>query len=65
MALLAGAGGRWSPTATTRSPSAACPRPAIADLAFDAGLRVHELAPQRTTLEEVFMDLTREAVEYR
>ena len=37
----------------------------IADLAFDDGLRLHELTPQRATLEDVFMDLTREAVEYR
>jgi len=37
----------------------------IADLAFDGGLRLHELSPHRATLEEVFMDLTREAVEYR
>ena len=37
----------------------------IADVAFDAGLRLHELTPHRTTLEDVFMNLTREAVEYR
>ncbi len=33
--------------------------------AADAGLTVLELAPQRASLEEAFMDLTRDAVEYR
>jgi ABC-2 type transport system ATP-binding protein len=37
----------------------------IADLAVEHDLRVHELSPQRTTLEEVFMALTHDAVDYR
>ena len=36
----------------------------IADLAAEYGLRLTELAPQRATLEEAFMRLTRDAVEF-
>jgi ABC-2 type transport system ATP-binding protein len=37
----------------------------IGDLACGAGLPVHELTPRRASLEEAYMELTREAVEYR
>ncbi|GAA2048054.1 hypothetical protein GCM10009839_61850 [Catenulispora yoronensis] len=37
----------------------------IGDLAFDAGIRVHELAPHQASLEEAFMEMTRDQVEYR
>ena len=37
----------------------------IGDIAAAHGLRVHELTPERASLEEAFMDLTRESVEYR
>jgi ABC-2 type transport system ATP-binding protein len=37
----------------------------IAELAAAHGLLLHELAPQRATLEEAFMRLTRDAVELR
>jgi len=36
----------------------------IGDVAFRAGITILELTPQRASLEEVFMDLTAEAVEY-
>jgi ABC-2 type transport system ATP-binding protein len=36
----------------------------IADLTAENGLRVHELSPQRTSLEEAFLELTRDAVEF-
>jgi ABC-2 type transport system ATP-binding protein len=36
----------------------------IGDIAFSAGIALHELTPQRASLEEVFMDLTADAVEY-
>src|SRR5579863_1260808 len=36
----------------------------VGQLAFDAGITVYELTPQRASLEEVFMDLTAGAVEY-
>jgi ABC-2 type transport system ATP-binding protein len=37
----------------------------IGDIAADAGLRLHELSPQRASLEAAFMELTNDAVEYR
>ncbi|MDO8184615.1 ATP-binding cassette domain-containing protein [Conexibacter sp. JD483] len=36
----------------------------IGTVARDHGLTLHELTPQRATLEEAFMELTRDAVEY-
>jgi ABC-2 type transport system ATP-binding protein len=36
----------------------------VGQLAFDAGISIFELTPQRASLEEVFMDLTAGAVEY-
>jgi ABC-2 type transport system ATP-binding protein len=37
----------------------------IAELAVDRGLAVHELTPQRASLEQAYMELTRDAVQYR
>jgi ABC-2 type transport system ATP-binding protein len=37
----------------------------IGELARTHGLALHELTPRRASLEEAYMDLTREAVEYR
>jgi ABC-2 type transport system ATP-binding protein len=37
----------------------------IADLAVDRHIALHELAPQRASLEQAYMELTRDAVEYR
>jgi ABC-2 type transport system ATP-binding protein len=36
----------------------------VGQIAFDAGVVLFELTPQRASLEEVFMDLTSDAVEY-
>jgi ABC-2 type transport system ATP-binding protein len=36
----------------------------IGEIAFRAGVVIHELTPERASLEEVFMDLTADAVEY-
>jgi ABC-2 type transport system ATP-binding protein len=36
----------------------------IGEAAFAAGIVLHELTPQRASLEDVFMDLTADAVEY-
>ena len=36
----------------------------IGQIAFDAGIALYELTPQRASLEEVYMDLTADAVEY-
>jgi ABC-2 type transport system ATP-binding protein len=37
----------------------------IADLAVDRGLAVHELTPQHASLEQAYMELTRDAVQYQ
>ena len=36
----------------------------IGDVAFDNAIRLHELAPLQASLEQAFMELTRDAVEY-
>ena len=36
----------------------------IGEIAFSSGVVIHELTPQRASLEQVFMDLTADAVEY-
>jgi len=37
----------------------------IGDIAFDRRLNLHELSPQLASLEEAFMELTQDSVEYR
>jgi len=37
----------------------------ISDVAFRNGLPVYELTPQRATLEQAYMELTKDSVEYR
>jgi len=37
----------------------------IADLAVGRGLAVHELTPQHASLEQAYMELTRDAVQYQ
>ena len=39
--------------------------PAIGDLAAGLGITLHELAPKAASLEEAFMELTHESVEFR
>jgi ABC-2 type transport system ATP-binding protein len=36
----------------------------IGEAAHAAGLPLHELTPQRASLEQAYMELTRDAVEY-
>jgi ABC-2 type transport system ATP-binding protein len=36
----------------------------VGDLAFDNGIRLHELAPLQASLEQAFMELTRDSVEF-
>jgi ABC-2 type transport system ATP-binding protein len=36
----------------------------IGDLAFEHGVRLHELSPVQASLEQAFMELTRDSVEY-
>jgi ABC-2 type transport system ATP-binding protein len=37
---------------------------AVGDVAFEAGIRLHELSVMRASLEEAFMELTADSVEY-
>ena len=37
----------------------------VGDLAAEAGVRLHELTPRRASLEDAYLSLTSEAVEYR
>jgi ABC-2 type transport system ATP-binding protein len=37
----------------------------VGDIASTAGLTLHELSPQRASLEEAFMELTKGSVEFR
>jgi ABC-2 type transport system ATP-binding protein len=41
------------------------PAQQIGDIAFEKGVRLHELATIRASLEEAFMELTADSVEYR
>jgi ABC-2 type transport system ATP-binding protein len=36
----------------------------VADIAFAAGIRLHHLAAARVSLEQAFMELTADSVEY-
>jgi ABC-2 type transport system ATP-binding protein len=40
------------------------PMTEIGDVAFDNGIRIHELSPIQASLEQAFMELTRDSVEY-
>jgi ABC-2 type transport system ATP-binding protein len=64
LALLAEAGATVTSSEADTLSVAGLEAPRIADLAAEHGLRLTELAPQRATLEEAFMRLTRDAVEY-
>jgi ABC-2 type transport system ATP-binding protein len=39
--------------------------PAIGDLAAEHGIALHELVPRHASLEQAFLDITRDSVEYR
>jgi ABC-2 type transport system ATP-binding protein len=63
--LLARAGGTVTSTDDGVLTVTGLDAPRIADLAAEHGLRLYELTPQRTKLEEAFIELTRDAVEFR
>ena len=64
MELLAGAGAVVASTDHDALTVSGLDAARIADLAADHGLRVYELSPHRVTLEEAFMDLTRDSVDF-
>ena len=64
-ALLAGRGrGRSSGSGRTRCRSAGSDSAAIGLVAAQAAIALIELTPQQATLEEAFMEITRDAVEF-
>jgi ABC-2 type transport system ATP-binding protein len=58
-----------APTATTESDGSltvhGLTAAQVGDLAFDHGVRLHELTVVRASLEAAFMELTADSVEYR
>jgi ABC-2 type transport system ATP-binding protein len=63
-ALLAGHGANVTVNADALTVTGLeCPQ--IGDIAGAAGCTLHELSPQRASLEEAFMELTKSSVEYR
>jgi ABC-2 type transport system ATP-binding protein len=64
MAALAGAGGTVTSTGTDALLVTGLDPERIADLASERNLRIHELYLERASLEDAFIDLTRDAVEF-
>jgi ABC-2 type transport system ATP-binding protein len=64
-ATLVAAGAKVSPGERSELTVEGLTSPQIGDLAFRDGLRVHELTPITASLEDAFMELTQDEVEYR
>jgi ABC-2 type transport system ATP-binding protein len=62
---LAAAGGAVRDDGEGRLAVSGLPAERIGDLAFEAGVRLHELAVTQASLEQAFMELTGSAVEFR
>jgi ABC-2 type transport system ATP-binding protein len=62
--LLAGAGGRAVADGEGVLLVTGLEMARIGDVAFDNQIRVHELSPLQASLEEAFMELTKDSVEY-
>jgi ABC-2 type transport system ATP-binding protein len=64
MTLLANAGAKVVSTGSDAATVSGLSAERIADLAGENGVRLHELTPRRATLEDVYLELTRDAVEH-
>jgi ABC-2 type transport system ATP-binding protein len=64
MAALAGAGGTVTSTGSDALVVTGLEPDRIAELVSEHGLRLHELYRERASLEDAFIDITRDAVEY-
>jgi ABC-2 type transport system ATP-binding protein len=62
--LLEGAGGRVDASRDGALSVAGLDASMIGDIAYGGSIRLHELTPQHSSLEAVFMELTRDSVEY-
>ncbi|MFJ6213053.1 ABC transporter ATP-binding protein [Streptomyces sp. NPDC092296] len=63
--VLADAGARTEPEQDGALKVVGLPLPQVSDLAYEHGIRLHELSPHQASLEEAYMRLTQGAVEYR
>lgn len=63
-ALVTGEGATVRPEDDGSYTVTGLPAERIGELAFTHRVRLHELSPQRASLEEAFMELTQESVEY-
>ena len=63
--VLEGAGAQLAPGPDGAVTVTGLDATSIGDLAAEHGIAIHELTPQRASLEEAFMDITRDAVEYQ
>jgi ABC-2 type transport system ATP-binding protein len=63
-ALVAGAGGSSGTDPDGALLVTGLSSSRLGDLAFDHGIRLHELTPVQASLEQAFMELTRDSVEY-
>ena len=62
--VVAGAGGQVSVIVDHAFNVTGLDAPAIGELAARSGIVLHELTPQRASLEEAFMEVTHDSVEY-
>jgi ABC-2 type transport system ATP-binding protein len=62
--LIAGNGGTARPDGADTLLVTGVQQDRLGDLAFDNGIRLHELAPLQASLEQAFMELTRDSVEF-
>jgi ABC-2 type transport system ATP-binding protein len=64
-ALLAGAGAAVAAAGSGALSVTGLAAPAIGELAAEHSIALHELTPRHASLEEAYLDITRESVEYR
>jgi ABC-2 type transport system ATP-binding protein len=64
-ALLTASGGAVVPDGDGRLAVTGLDAPAVGDLAAEHGIAVHELVPRHASLEQAYLDITRDSVEYR
>jgi ABC-2 type transport system ATP-binding protein len=62
--VIAADGGKVTPDGDATLTVRNMPAPRVGELAAGSGLVLHELTPQRGSLESAFMELTRDSVEY-
>ncbi|MDR3035794.1 MAG: ABC transporter ATP-binding protein, partial [Kitasatospora sp.] len=62
--MLTGEGGHVTPTEAGALTVTGVPAPRVGELAAWARLVIHELTPQRASLEEAFMEMTADSQEF-